>query len=192
MANTYTSPPAGNSAAGPGDVRNAADSARETARHDLADLKSKAEEDLHGITETARRDFEEARDAATRYAESRKNDAADQMEGIASAVRRVADELENDTNPMIGRYAREIGDGLARFSETARNRSLNDMLGEVQRFGREHPAAFIAGAAALGFAASRFLAATSHHPDPATAAGNGADETRVAAPAALRAGKEDF
>jgi len=201
MANTNTSPQSPNSGSGSeSDMRKEADAARQAAQSDLADLKSKAEDDLHGITETARRDFEEARDAASRYAENRKNDAADQMEGVASAVRRVADELEDETSPMIGRYARELGDGLARFSETARNRSLSDMLGDVQRFGRDHPTAFIAGAAFLGFAASRFLAASSNQgqsmresADHGRPGSTGSDNSgRVASPAAFHAGQEDF
>lgn len=196
MANT--SPPTSSSTMGDGDARER-DAARQTAERDLADLRSKAEEDLHGVTETARRDFEDARDAAARYAESRKNDAADQVESVASAVRRVADEIEKDTNPMIGRYAREMGDGLARLSESVRNRSLADIFGDVQRFGREHPAGFLAGAALLGFAASRFMAASSSQSRSMSGSGDYArsgatspDTARVAAPAALNAGKEDF
>lgn len=142
----------------------------ETARRDMESVKEAAREDFDEIKHRAKEDFDAARREAGSYAESQKNYAADQIAGIASAFERVGDELGSGEQPWAGRYAHDAAHRLEDMANRARSSNLNEMVGDVERFGRERPGAFLATAALMGFAASRFLMASSHRrsrPGPA-------------------------
>lgn len=142
----------------------------DTARRDLEAAKETAREDFDEIKHRAKEDFDEVRREAGSYAEGQKNYAADQISGIASAFERVGDELRSGEQSWAGHYARDAAHRLEDMANRARNSSLNEMVGDVERFGRERPGAFLAAAALMGFAASRFLMASSHRrsrPGPA-------------------------
>jgi len=107
---------------------------------------------------------------ARSFASDQKDYAASQLGGIADAVSRVAAELEKQDQASLARYARQIGNGMRDLSETARESSIDDLVHDAQSFGRRNPAAFLGAAALLGFAASRFLTASTHRHGSSTGA----------------------
>lgn len=126
------------------------DSVKDKAHEDLDDLKLEAQEELRHV-----------RQEAGKYAEEQKRYAADQIDGLASAFGKVESELRDGEQAWMGRYAGDLAGRLHSFAGHARSRSAAELVGDLEQTGRERPTAFLAGAALLGFAATRFLAASS-------------------------------
>lgn len=141
--------------------------------NDLDAVKAEAGRQFDRIRHRAQADFENARYRAEGFANEQKNYAAGQLSGVATAVRKVADELSGD-QAAVSHYAHDIADGLERLSGAARRSTIGDMLHTAEDFGRRQPAAFLGAAVLLGFAASRFIGASSHRPDSYASASSSA------------------
>jgi hypothetical protein len=57
----------------------------------------------------------------------------------------------------MGDYVSSAADQIDRLSRYVRSTKVDDMLGGVERFAREQPAAFVGGAFMVGLLAARFL-----------------------------------
>lgn len=99
-----------------------------------------------------------AKEEASRRADSAKTSVADEIGGVASAMRKASGEFKNES--MQARAFRQLADGLGDASESLRNKDLGEMMHGINRFARQHPATFLGAAALLGFAASRFAGAS--------------------------------
>lgn len=126
------------------------DALKSEAGEQIDELKSQVEDQIHDAT-----------DKAKTFAGEQKDLAAGQLTGIASALGRVADELQADQSSIAG-YARQIADGINRFADTVKTRPVDDIVNTAQDFGRKQPVAFLGAAALAGFVASRFVAASAH------------------------------
>ncbi|MDN3721915.1 hypothetical protein QW131_28930 [Roseibium salinum] len=71
-------------------------------------------------------------------------------------------EFERDT--VEAKAFKQLSDSLSGTSRSLRDKSLSEMLDGLNAFARNNPAAFIGGAVALGFAASRFAVASGSSP----------------------------
>ena len=121
------------------------------------------------IADQAKAQLSDAAERARGMADQQKTFVAGQVGGVADAMARVADELEADNGPSA-HYARMIADNAERLSGAIRDKSVDQLVGMAQDFGRKQPAAFIGAAALLGFVASRFVMASASRPveTPAT------------------------
>lgn len=140
-------------------LREDAGAIAETAKADFESIKTEAETEISALADEGKRQLGEAIDKAKGLATEQKNLFADQLEGIAGAVSKVASELESQDAATAG-YARTIADGVDRFSRTLKERDVDGLIGMAEQFGRKQPGAFMAAAAIAGFAASRFLVAS--------------------------------
>jgi hypothetical protein len=131
----------------------------ETAKRDLDKIRGEAESTAHEIAEQARAQLGQAADKVKGMASEQKDFLAGQLESVATAVSRVADELSTEEAASAG-YARSIADGMRRFSDTVRTRNVDELVHLAEDFGRRQPVAFMGAAALAGFAASRFLFAS--------------------------------
>lgn len=140
--------------------------ATEAAKRDLDAVSQKAAEDVSALKDQAKDQIGAATEKAKSFASDQKALAANQIEGIASAMTRVADELDNAGDQgTIARYARDLAGGLTDMSKTIAGRDVDELMGIAQDFGRRQPAAFLGVAALAGFAASRFALASAHRRD---------------------------
>jgi hypothetical protein len=133
-----------------------------TARSDLDAIKQQAAEDADRLRHQAKDQLDAAGQKAKSFAAEQKDLAAGQLSGIASAITRVADELDTSDQRVVARYARDLANGLDKMSGNVRNREVDDLLGAAQDFGRNQPVAFLGMAALAGFVASRFVLASAH------------------------------
>ena len=121
----------------------------------------------------------QATDRARTAAESGKDRATQTLDGLAQAVHDAAGNLEQQVSPQIAQYAHRAADALDDLSESLRNKSVDELMDDVQSYMRRSPAVAIGAAVAVGFALSRFLKATSPARSSAYggsyAAGNGID-----------------
>ncbi len=118
---------------------------------DSSDLSSAAEQVQKMAGETAGRLKNRARQAA----EQGKEAGADQIGGVAHAMKAAAGELQQQM-PMAAHYIEDVAGQLSGMASALRERSVDDMLGKAADFARRQPGLFFAGAVATGFALSRF------------------------------------
>lgn len=145
--------------------------AKTEARNVAGELKSEVADQMD-------RARSEISDEARGFASDQKDFAAGQLGSIADAVSRVAEELDQQNQMSLARYAREIGQGMRGLSDTARDSSVDELVDKAQSFGRRNPTAFLGAAALMGFAASRFLTASAHRHQTTTAMVKSSEGTR--------------
>ena len=80
---------------------------------------------------------------------------------MASDARSVAEELRNQGKHQPAKLAEQAADRAESLGNYLQNANGDRILRDVEDFGRRQPWAVIAGGLALGFAASRFLKASS-------------------------------
>ena len=118
--------------------------------------------------------------------EERKSDAATKLNSTLQDVRSVGEELRKQGKDGPARVADQVaerGDKLASYLDS---KDADELLREIEDYGRRNPWAVIAGGVLIGFAASRFLRASSQQrsaagrasPPPVYGSGMPADPPR--------------
>ena len=122
---------------------------------------SAAQQTKERAQQQARQLADRAKQRAREQVDQRSTQAGDQVSTAAADIRTVRE--------VLGQLGREnpakIADEAARRTERAGNylkeSDADRLLGDLEDFGRRQPWAVVAGGLALGFAASRFLKASS-------------------------------
>jgi hypothetical protein len=134
------------------------------------DLKAKVSDDLEAarkaVTDTASTAVENIENTVAQQT----NFAAQQVGGIAIALRKVATELENGDQAQVARYAKQIGESAEVIANNLKGRDLGEIAGMAEDYGRRQPLAFLGFAALAGLAASRFLTASATRNSSSSAA----------------------
>lgn len=126
----------------------------------MVELSQKAKDDVAEVRDVARDKISQATTKAEELADSQKGYAAERVAGLAQAMERVGAELEQGENREVGRMARQMGETVHRFADDIKGRSMGEIAGVAEDFGRRQPLAFLGLAAMAGLAASRFVTAS--------------------------------
>ncbi len=122
---------------------------------------------VSAMAERARDRAGDAADSAKGKAEStisrQKDMAAGQLDSISSALRQTSGSLRGNDQDAIAGFVEDAASQVDRLSGYLQNRSVGDLLSEVQRFARREPALFLGGAFLIGIAGSRFMKASERH-----------------------------
>jgi len=124
-----------------------AQSAKKTAENLADHAKDSADSAMQNATK-----------AAARQADAAKSSVADEVSGVASALRTAAQEMRSGS-PQERTFG-QIAEGLADASDALRDKDLGTMVQDVTQFARKNPLMFLGGAALIGFAATRFAKAS--------------------------------
>lgn len=138
--------------------------ATEAAKGEFERLKQDAEQLASHAKEQASETVAAVGSMARRAAEQQKNAGADRIEGVAKAINRVAGELDKEM-PGAGGYARKAAADVERFSSSLRDRSVGDLLNNINSFARSQPLAFFGASVLAGLALSRFLMSSAERRD---------------------------
>jgi hypothetical protein len=87
-----------------------------------------------------------------------KSTAADQVESVASALKRASSELGGEST--LGDYANQLADGIGRFGTRLREGSIEDLAHDMQAAARRNPGLFVFGGFALGVVLARLIKAS--------------------------------
>ncbi|MBZ9811182.1 hypothetical protein LB542_28005 [Mesorhizobium sp. BR1-1-9] len=141
----------------------------ETAKSDLSDR-------VRQETQSAKELFQDARDELGRKAEDYASEAKDALSGKAEktqrdisaslaafggALRAASEHLANSDQQRASKYVLDAAGGLERLSSSLKEKSFEQVLGEVQSFGRENSGALVAGSVLAGLALGRFIKSSS-------------------------------
>jgi len=143
---TYTTP-AGN---GPSTESSSTDQAKEKAQQAAGAAKEQAQQAAG-----------QAKGALRTQVDQRSSQAAERVGGFASDVRSVGEQLRQQGKDQPAKLAEQAADRAERIGGYLRDSDADRILSDLEDFGRKQPWAVIAGGAALGLVASRFLKASS-------------------------------
>ncbi|HET7517124.1 MAG TPA: hypothetical protein VFN05_05390 [Actinomycetes bacterium] len=93
--------------------------------------------------------------------DQRSTQAGERIAGTASDVRSIAEELRSQGKDAPANLAEQVASQADRVGDYLKGASGDRILRDVEDFARRQPMLVAAGALALGFAASRFLKASS-------------------------------
>jgi ElaB/YqjD/DUF883 family membrane-anchored ribosome-binding protein len=93
--------------------------------------------------------------------DDRSTEIGEQVHSLGTALRRAGEQLADDGKTMPADAARRAADGVERLGRYLRDGNADVFLNDLEQFGRKRP--WISGGVgmAVGFAASRFLKASS-------------------------------
>jgi hypothetical protein len=93
--------------------------------------------------------------------DQRSTQAGDQVQSAAQDVRKIAEQLRGQGKDTPARVAEQVADRAEAFGSYLRDADGERLLGDAEAVARRQPWLVAAGGLALGFAASRFLKASS-------------------------------
>jgi F0F1-type ATP synthase membrane subunit b/b' len=150
------------------------DAGRKTA--DFQTAKSEVSERFEQETRSASEALHDARDELNRkaidYAAETKQALFDKAEGtqrdlsanlkaFGGALRAASEHLANSDQRTASKFALDAAGGLERLSSSLKDKPFEEVLGEIQSFGRENSGALIAGSVLAGLALGRFIKSSS-------------------------------
>jgi hypothetical protein len=124
-------------------------------------VKDQVKEKAQLAQEKAQGALGQARGQLRDQIDQRSTQAGDQVQSAAQDVRKVAEQLRGQGKDTPARVAEQLAARAESFSGYLRDADGERLLGDVEAFARRQPWLVAAGGLTLGFAASRFLKASS-------------------------------
>ena len=104
---------------------------------------------------------ERVKERVTEQVESRIADtkvrAAERVSTVAETLKSSSEDLRDRGEERVSHYVEQAADQVERIATYLQDTDVADVVHRVERFARREPAAFMAGAFAVGFLASRLL-----------------------------------
>lgn len=125
------------------------------------EAREKAQEVAGEAQEKAREAAGKAQQSLHRQIEDRSTQAGERVSGTAQDLRSVGEELRKQGKDTPAKLADRAAEQTEKVGSYLKERGPNEMLEDVEDFGRQRPWAVVAGGLALGMVAARFLKASS-------------------------------
>jgi hypothetical protein len=123
--------------------------------------KEQVKERTEQVKQQAQQAGGQAKDRLREQVDQRSTQAGERVEATAQDVRSVAEELRKQGKDQPAKLAEQAADRVERVGGYLKEADADRILGDIEDFGRQKPWAIALGGLALGFAASRFLKASS-------------------------------
>jgi len=123
----------------------------------LEQAKDQAQEVLQTAKQRGGELVDQTRSQLQSQLNTQKHTAADSIRTVAQAIRQTGDQLRGQEQAVVADYAGRLAEVVEDVSGYLRERSVEDLAGDVERFARRSPAVFLGTAFGLGFLAARFL-----------------------------------
>lgn len=145
-------------------------------------VQEKAQQVADQAQEKGQQAATQAKDKLREQLDQRSSQAAEQINQQASDLRAVSDSLREQGKDGPASAASRLADYAERAGGYLQDKDSDALLADAEDLARRQPWAVAAGAAALGFAASRFLKASSARRHATRSAGESAGTTQRAVP----------
>lgn len=157
-----------------GEVRQAAGSVKDEVVAAASDIRDQAAAMAEPLQQKARS-----------LAEEQKEAGAQRVRGVARAISSAAEELD-DEMPQTAEWIRRGASQLESISQSVRDKSVEDLARDTERFARNNTAAFFGLSLVAGFALARFLKsgapAATHHGETVSSDATAAPRYRTPSP----------
>ena len=131
--------------AGTGDNRSRGPSADESQAEGATGALFARFDDLRG----------QATDKARDFAQAGKDRATGALDSLVQTVEDAAAEIDEKLGSQYGDYARRAAAGIGNFSDTFRDKDVDDLFADARALVAKSPAVAIGAAAAIGFVVAR-------------------------------------
>lgn len=122
----------------------------------------KVSETAAAAKEQAKRTVAQVGEQAKTNVDSRMGEVAQELSGVAEAVRMTSHELGSQDQPGIARYGNRIADQIEQASTYLSGRGVEEILADAEGLARRQPALFLGGAFTLGLLVGRFMRSSGH------------------------------
>jgi uncharacterized protein YjbJ (UPF0337 family) len=123
--------------------------------------KEKAGEVAGQAQEKAQQAAEQAKSRVQEMIDQRSTEVGDEIVTTADALRSVAEQLRDQGKDAPARIVEQAADRAQRLGGRLRDADADELLSEIEDIARRQPWVVVAGGIVLGFAAARFLKASS-------------------------------
>jgi hypothetical protein len=127
----------------------------------VGEAREKAQEVAGQAQEKARDAAGRAQDTVRQQVDQRSTQAGEQVAGTADDLRSVGEELRKQGKDAPAKLADRAAEQTEKVGSYLKETGPDEMLHDVEDFGRQRPWAVLAGGLVLGVAAARFLKASS-------------------------------
>ena len=107
--------------------------------------------------------FDQARAQATTLLEVQKERAVDGLDAVIHAAHQTGQQLREDGQETVARYADQAAQGAERLAGYLRGHEVGAMVDDAEDFARRQPQLFLAAGLALGLVAARFLKSSARY-----------------------------
>jgi hypothetical protein len=139
----------------------AKDQAQEKAQQAAGQVQDKAQQAAGQAKEQAQQVAGQGKDRAKTLVDERSTQAGEQVSTQASDIRTVGQKLREEGKEGPAKIADQAADRAERLGGYLKDSNADRILQDLEELGRKQPLAVMFGGLALGFAASRFLKASS-------------------------------
>jgi|GEM_PF-851591 len=129
----------------------------------VGEAQEKAQEVAGEAQEKARDAAGKAQDSVRQQVDQRSTQAGEQVTSTAQDLRSVGEELRKQGKDTPAKLADQAADQTEKVGSYLKDKGPDEMLHDVEDFGRQRPWAVLAGGLVLGVAAARFLKASSRN-----------------------------
>lgn len=157
---TPTGSTTGSSTAGSSPTGNLAGGSSNTGGS-VDEMKKSVNRAADEVMSTGRETLGNAQGRIRSLLEQQTGRAADQLGGVANALHKAAEQLNEENGGVVADYAEQAASRVERVADMLRDATVDDIVGEVEGFARRQPEVFIGAAFAVGFLAARFLKSSS-------------------------------
>jgi hypothetical protein len=130
-------------------------------RSSVEDVKKSVSGAAEDVMATGRETLGNAQGRIRSLLEQQTGRAADQLGGVANALHKAAEQLNQENGGVVADYAEQAAGRVERVADMLRDANVDDIVGEVESFARRQPEVFIGAAFAVGFLAARFIKSSS-------------------------------
>jgi hypothetical protein len=128
---------------------------------DGSNMQEKAQEAAGQAQEKAKEAAGKAQEGMREQVEQRARQAGEKVSGTAEDLRSVGEELRKQGKDGPAKLADRAAEQTEKVGSYLSDKDPNQMLHDVEDFGRQRPWAMLAGGLVVGVAAARFLKASS-------------------------------
>jgi len=114
-----------------------------------------------------------ARESAISLLDAQRARVAEQIGALGDALRQSTESLESTGVGSLAQYATQAADQISGFADTVRDRSWEELAGDLESFGRRYPLTFMMSAMGIGFMLGRFLLSSSERTSASMSSGAG-------------------
>lgn len=127
----------------------------------MAEAQQQAKQAAGQVQDKAQEATQQARGQLRSQVDQRSTTAGEQVSTQADDIRTVGQQLREQGKDQPAKLAEQAADRAEKLGSYLKDSDADRILGDIEDFGRRQPLAVAAAGLALGFAASRFLKASS-------------------------------
>ena len=128
-------------------------------------VKQQGQQAVHQTQQAAGQAVQQAQQQAQTFLDGQKSKGAETLSSVAEALRQTGDQLRQQQQAPAAQVADKTAEQLNRVSSYLNGHSANDLVADVEDFGRQNSVLFLGAAFTLGVFAARFLKSSSPSTD---------------------------